>query len=136
MTQNSNGNDKFKDWREVKIIENCVCKNLVSHIWSGAFLVNFGHISHEVPLFIFLFWTSKYRLGRLSKMEDLCDFQINLFPSYFHTFSIQSGVFFYIPIYRGYYPLPCHDFKANIQEEKTFFKMATNMTRSNILNGK
>ena len=69
-------------------------------------------------------------------MEDLCDFQINLFASYFHTFSIQSGVFFYIPIYRGYYPLPCHDFKTNIQEEKTFFKMATNMTRSNILNGK
>ena len=31
--QNSNGNDKFKEWRKVKIIENeCICKNLVSHI--------------------------------------------------------------------------------------------------------
>ena len=33
MSQNSKGNDKFKEWREVKIIENKhVCKNLVSHI--------------------------------------------------------------------------------------------------------
>ena len=36
MTQNSNENDEFKEWREVKIIVN------VSHIWSGAFLVNFA----------------------------------------------------------------------------------------------
>ena len=33
ITQNSNGNDKFKEWREVKIIENeHICENLVSHI--------------------------------------------------------------------------------------------------------
>ena len=33
MAYNSNGNDKFKEWREVKIIENeRVCKNLISHI--------------------------------------------------------------------------------------------------------
>ena len=33
MTQNSNGNDKFKEWREVKIIEKeHICKNFVSHI--------------------------------------------------------------------------------------------------------
>ena len=33
MTQNSNVNDKFKEWREVKIIENeRISKNLVSHI--------------------------------------------------------------------------------------------------------
>ena len=33
MTSNSNGNDKFKEWREVKIIKNeHICKNLVSHI--------------------------------------------------------------------------------------------------------
>ena len=33
MTQESNGNDKFKEWREVKIIENeHICKNLVLHI--------------------------------------------------------------------------------------------------------
>ena len=35
-----------------------------------------------------------------------------------HTYSIQDDVFLYIPIYREYYPLPCHDFKANIQDEK------------------
>ena len=30
---NSNGNDKFKEWREVQIIENeHICKNLVPHI--------------------------------------------------------------------------------------------------------
>ena len=30
MTQNSNGNDKFKQWREVEIIENeHICKNLI-----------------------------------------------------------------------------------------------------------
>ena len=38
ITWNSNGNDRFKDWRGVKII------NLVSRIWPGAFLVNCGHI--------------------------------------------------------------------------------------------
>ena len=33
MTQESNGNDKFKEWREVKIVENeHICKNLVLHI--------------------------------------------------------------------------------------------------------
>ena len=33
LTQNSNGNDKFKEWREVKIIEKeHICKNFVSHI--------------------------------------------------------------------------------------------------------
>ena len=33
MTQNSNGNDKFKGWREVKRTENKhVCKNIVSYI--------------------------------------------------------------------------------------------------------
>ena len=33
MTQNSNGNDKLKEWREVKIIEKeHICKNFVSHI--------------------------------------------------------------------------------------------------------
>ena len=44
--------------------------------------------------------------------------------------------FFYVPIYRGYYALPCHDFKANIQEEKTIFKIATSIARSNNFNGK
>ena len=33
VTQNSNGNDKFKEWREAKIIENeHICKNPVSRI--------------------------------------------------------------------------------------------------------
>ena len=33
MTQNSNGNDKFKQRRKVKIIENkYICNNLVSNI--------------------------------------------------------------------------------------------------------
>ena len=33
ITSNSNGNDKFKDRREVKIIENdYICKNLVLYI--------------------------------------------------------------------------------------------------------
>ena len=35
-----------------------------------------------------------------------------------HTYSIQNGVFLYIPVYREYYTLPCHDFKANIPDEK------------------
>ena len=38
ITWYRNENDKLKDWRKVKII------NLVSRIWPGAFLVNFGHI--------------------------------------------------------------------------------------------
>ena len=33
MTQKSNGNDKFKEWKEIKVIENeHICKNLVLHI--------------------------------------------------------------------------------------------------------
>ena len=33
MTLNSNGHDKFKEWRELKTIENkCISKSLVSHI--------------------------------------------------------------------------------------------------------
>ena len=33
ITQNNYRNDKFKEWREVKIIENeHICKNLVLHI--------------------------------------------------------------------------------------------------------
>ena len=33
MTENSNGNDKFKEWREVKIIQNKhIFKNVVPHI--------------------------------------------------------------------------------------------------------
>ena len=38
ITWNSNENDKFKDWKKVKII------NLVSRICPSAFLVNFGRI--------------------------------------------------------------------------------------------
>ena len=38
ITWKCNGIDKLKDRKEVKII------NLVSRIWPGAFLVNFGHI--------------------------------------------------------------------------------------------
>ena len=38
ITWNSNGNDKLKDWKKVKII------NLVSLICPGAFLVNIGRI--------------------------------------------------------------------------------------------
>ena len=45
MTQNSNGNNKLKKWREVKIIENeHICKNL---IWCIFF--NFRHISPKCP---------------------------------------------------------------------------------------
>ena len=73
MTQNSTGNE----WRKVKIIENeHICKNLVSHIWSGAFLVNFEQPSRNVFLFFYWFWT-EYWLGRLSKMEGLYHFNIN-----------------------------------------------------------
>ena len=32
MTQESNGNDKFKEWREVKIIENKhICQKIILH---------------------------------------------------------------------------------------------------------
>ena len=43
--------------------------------------------------------------------------------------------FLYIPIYRDT-TLFCYDFKANIQEEKTIFKMPKSKTRSDIRNGK
>ena len=95
-------------------------------------------ISHKMPFCLYCwFWTGKYRLRKMSKMEDLCDFQIifllPLFrPSVFRV--VFFGVFFYIPIYREYYSLLCHDFKVNIQEEKTIFKMAKSICRSNILN--
>ena len=65
MTKNSSGKDKFKDWREFKIIENeHIFKDLVSHIWSGAFLVNFGHISHNIPLFLLLILNRLMLVGK------------------------------------------------------------------------
>ena len=55
MRYNSNKNDNFKDWREVKIIENeNISKNLILHIWFGVFLVNFEHILYIVFLFLLL----------------------------------------------------------------------------------
>ena len=75
------------------------------------------------PCFYYWFWTGKYRLGRISKIEGLCDFHINFFRSSFETFSNQSGVYFYISVHRGYYTLQCHNFKANMQEEKTILKI-------------
>ena len=50
MTPNGNGNDKFKEWREVRITENV--HTFVPHIWTGTFLVNFGHILHNLFVFI------------------------------------------------------------------------------------
>ena len=65
MTQNDNGNDKLKKWREVEIIENeQVYKNLVSIIGSGAFLANFRHISHNVFLFLLLILNRKISVGK------------------------------------------------------------------------
>ena len=47
ITMNSNGNDKFKEMREVKIIGK-------EHACKKSFLANFGHISHNVFLFLLL----------------------------------------------------------------------------------
>ena len=50
---NGIGNDKLKELRKVKIIDNeHICKNLVPDISSGVFLVSVGHISHNVFVFI------------------------------------------------------------------------------------
>ena len=57
---------------------------------------------------------------------------ILLVPLFRHSL-FRVVVFFCIPIYHGYYALPYHDFKANIQEEKAIFKIAK---KSNILIGK
>ena len=73
----------------------------------------------------------KYWVGKLSRKIYVIFMLILLVP-----LSIQSGVFLYISIYRGHYALPCHGFEANIQEEKTIFKMAKNIIRSNIFTGK
>ena len=56
-------------------------------------------------------------MRRLSKIVDLRDFQINLYSSSFKTFSVQSGFFFRISIFRGSYARQCHNFKANIQKK-------------------
>ena len=52
-------------------------------IGPGAFLINFGHIYHNVFLRFFSDFGQKYHLGRLGKMKDLCDFCINSFSSTF-----------------------------------------------------
>ena len=57
MKQESNRNGKFKEWREVKVIENeHICKNLVLHIqfYKIYFQFYFGHISHNAFLFLLL----------------------------------------------------------------------------------
>ena len=51
LRENSNGNEKLKKWREVKMIKNeHICKHLVSRIRSDAV----GHISHNVFLILLL----------------------------------------------------------------------------------
>ena len=55
MTQNNNLNDKFKEQRETKIVENeHISKNAVSQICCGSFLANVGHISHNVFIIIII----------------------------------------------------------------------------------
>ena len=68
-------------------------------------------------------------------MEDLYYFHINSFSFFFRLLAFRV-VFFYIPIYQGYYALPCNDFKTNMHKEKTNFKMAKSIIGSNIFNGK
>ena len=119
MTQNSNGNDKFKELREFKM--GAFVKTQFHTFDLVPFLLTLGIFCTMFFCFYYWFLTGKYRLGRLSKMEDLCHFHINSFGSSFQTFSIQSGTFFYIPIYRVYYTLPCHNFKASIQKGKKPF---------------
>ena len=54
MKQESNRNGKFKEWREVKVIENeHICKNSVLHIQFSKIYFYFylGHISHNAFLF-------------------------------------------------------------------------------------
>ena len=117
---------------------------MVSHIWSHVFLFNFDQISQNVFLFLlltfcFYYWLrGKYRLGTLGKMEDLCYaiFILTLLVPLFRPSVFTVVFFFYIPIYWGYYALPWHDFKADIQEEKSIFKMAKSITRCNNFNGK
>ena len=79
-------------------------------------------ILHTMPFcFYYWFWTGKYRLGRQSKMEDRCFFFIFiLLLPLFRPSIFRVVLFFYIPIYRGYYAFRCHNFKANIQEKKQF----------------
>ena len=51
LRENSNGNEKLKKLREVKMIKNeHICKHLVSRIRCGVF----GHISHNVSLLLLL----------------------------------------------------------------------------------
>ena len=57
MTKQSNGNDKFKEWREVKILENeHIRKNSVLHIYFYKiyFYFYFGHILRNAFLFLVL----------------------------------------------------------------------------------
>ena len=63
----------------------------------------FGTMSFN---FYYWFWTGKYRSGRLSKIEDLYDFQINLFSSFFRP-PVFTVVFFSIFYYIGDTTLFC-----------------------------
>ena len=81
MKQESNRNGKFKEWREVKVIENeHICKNLVLHIqfYKIYFQFYFGNILHNAFLILLLNLDRKIRFGKAlrSKMEDLCVFHI------------------------------------------------------------
>ena len=58
ITENSSGNDKFKECREVKIIEKeHICKELISNIWFGALTCDiFCAMSF---CFYYWFWAGK-----------------------------------------------------------------------------
>ena len=66
MKQESNGDDKFKEGREVKITQNeYISKNLVLHIWFRKiyFQFHFGHTSYNAFLFLLLNLDRQIRFG-------------------------------------------------------------------------
>ena len=92
---------KYSEWREVKLIDNdYICKILVSHIWSGAFLANFGHISQNVFLFLLLILNIELNWIKLNWIEIIY-FQIKSQRVYNQNISIYNTSK-YIKVYTIY----------------------------------
>ena len=72
ITKNNNENDKLKDRKKFKIKENeHICKNFLYTFDLVSFLLSLGIFLTTYFCLCYLLSTGKYRLGRLSKMEDL-----------------------------------------------------------------
>ena len=115
MKQESNRNGKFKEWREVKVIENeHICKNLVLHIQFckiyfqfyflvlqclSVFIIEFGQVNtgwkdqEKWKIYVFFTFNLLVPLFRPSRFRMVLFFYISIYVSSQRRSSVRKGIF-------------------------------------------